>query len=361
VNEQEQDVEFFFDSIKSEQTRIKYSSYFKKYLEITGISNPLAEKDPRVIERQIIDFIIKMKKEGKNWGAIHNYVSMILAFYKINDIILNTTKITKFMPEQRKIKKDRGYGHEEISKMLEIADERMRVVILLLACTGMRIGAIPPLKIRNVDDVKITVYENDKEEYLTFITPECKNAIDSYIDMRSRYGEKVNDNSFLIREQFDIRDKFAIGTCKGIGREVLQWKLRDIASRSDVRTKEVPIAHGFRKFAMKQFVNSKINPEIREMLLGHKIALASCYYRPTEEEIYAEYEKAVNNLTINEENRLKIKVNQLTERQDEIELMKYKHEKDMIKLKEQITQNVKKEVSQLLIRLKPEIVQNGIS
>jgi len=78
MQEQEQHVEFFIDSIKSEQTRIKYSSYFRKYQEITGISNPLAEKDSRVIERQIIDFIIKMKKEGKSHGAIHNYVSMII-------------------------------------------------------------------------------------------------------------------------------------------------------------------------------------------------------------------------------------------------------------------------------------------
>jgi hypothetical protein len=27
----------FLDSIKSSQTKLKYSSYFKKYLEITGI------------------------------------------------------------------------------------------------------------------------------------------------------------------------------------------------------------------------------------------------------------------------------------------------------------------------------------
>jgi integrase len=306
VQKQEEEIDLFFHSLKSKETRIKYSSYLKKYLEIAGIENPLSERDPRLIERQIIDFIIKMKKEDKNWGAIHNYVAMILSFYKINDVILNTTKISRFMPEQRKVKKDRGYTHEEISKMLEITDERMRVVILLLASTGMRIGAIPSLRIRNVDENKITVYENAKEECLTFITPECKNAIDSYLDMRSIYGERINDNSFLIREQFDIRDKFAIGACKGIGREVLQWKLRDIARRSNVRTKQVPIAHGFRKFFTTQLVNAKVNPEIREMLLGHKIGLASCYYRPTEEEMYQEYQKSVNNLTINEEYRLKI-------------------------------------------------------
>jgi polyhydroxyalkanoate synthesis regulator phasin len=47
------------------------------------------------------------------------------------------------------------------------------------------------------------------------------------------------------------------------------------------------------------------------MLLGHKIGLASAYYRPTEDEILEEYMKAVNNLTINEENRLKIKIQKL--------------------------------------------------
>jgi hypothetical protein len=49
------------------------------------------------------------------------------------------------------------------------------------------------------------------------------------------------------------------------------------------------------------------------MLLGHKIGLATAYYRPTDEEIYQEYLKAVDLLTINEENRLKIENEQLRE------------------------------------------------
>jgi hypothetical protein len=38
--------------------------------------------------------------------------------------------------------------------------------------------------------------------------------IDEYLDMRKRYGEKLNPNSFLVREQFDIRDPFAISKCQ---------------------------------------------------------------------------------------------------------------------------------------------------
>lgn len=34
------------------------------------------------------------------------------------------------------------------------------------------------------------------------------------------------------------------------------------------------------------------------MLLGHKIGLASRYYRPSVEEMHEEYERATDNLTI---------------------------------------------------------------
>ena len=38
------------------------------------------------------------------------------------------------------------------------------------------------------------------------------------------------------------------------------------------------------------------------MLLGHKIGLASAYDKPTVNEMFTEYEKAIDLLTINEEN-----------------------------------------------------------
>jgi integrase len=73
----------------------------------------------------------------------------------------------------------------------------------------------------------------------------------------------------------------------------------------------VPLSHGFRKFWMNQAVNAKIQPEIREMLLGHRIGLASSYYRPTEDEMLSEYEKAIDALTIDPANRLRKKVEKL--------------------------------------------------
>jgi integrase len=85
-----------------------------------------------------------------------------------------------------------------------------------------------------------------------------------------------------------------------------------LANRCGIRHKGFPIAHGFRKFFTTQLISSNVNPEIREMLLGHKIGLAGAYYRPTVEEMHKEYSKAIDNLTIDPAIRLQRKIEFLT-------------------------------------------------
>ena len=97
---------------------------------MTNVSE-LLDKDHKEIEHQIINFIIASKEKGMKRGALSNHVSPVLSFCKINDIMVNTTKVNKFMPPQVKSKKTFAYDHKMIGQLLDIADERMRIVILL--------------------------------------------------------------------------------------------------------------------------------------------------------------------------------------------------------------------------------------
>jgi integrase/recombinase XerD len=280
------------------------------------------------------------EKENKTYSAIHNYVSAIVSFYRINDIVLDTKKISKFLPEQVKVKKDRAYTHEEISKLLEISDEKMRAVILLLSSTGIRIGAIPSLRLRNLeqtDDIyKVTVYENTREEYITYCTPECKKAIDSYLDMRKSYGELIHKDSYLIREYFDVRDPLKVKRARAVTLDSLHWKLITMARRCHIRKvehqtegikiasmrKDVAIAHGYRKFFSTQLVDADVKTELRWLMEGHDLkGNDRSYVKPTEQKLYEEYQKAIDNLTINEENRLRKKVKTLEVEKSIIEVM----------------------------------------
>jgi hypothetical protein len=44
---------------------------------------------------------------------------------------------------------------------------------------------------------------------------------------------------------------------------------------------------------LTNIIRSKVNPEAREMLLGHSIGLSDSYYRPDANEILQEYLTAV--------------------------------------------------------------------
>jgi len=49
-----------------------------------------------------------------------------------------------------------------------------------------------------------------------------------------------------------------------------------------------------------------------ELTMGHNIGISASYYKPTEKEILDDYLKAVDLLTVQDENRLQRKVNELT-------------------------------------------------
>jgi integrase len=107
--------------------------------------------NPKLIESQIIDYIVFLKNQ-KKVSYSHRMISLgaIKHFLRMNDVELRWYKILKYLGEDVSVVKDRTYTREEIKQILAKADERMRVVVLLLASTGMRISAIPDLTMRSL-------------------------------------------------------------------------------------------------------------------------------------------------------------------------------------------------------------------
>ena len=62
-------IELFQESFKSEFTKIAYNCYLKKY----GLDK-LSITDPKLVENEIIQFVLDNKKKGKSSTAIGNYV-----------------------------------------------------------------------------------------------------------------------------------------------------------------------------------------------------------------------------------------------------------------------------------------------
>jgi len=264
---------------------------------------------------------MSLRERGLAYNSVSLALYAIYHFYEMNDIALNKKKINMFKGEFTKKVSDRCYTHEEIKKILDISDLRMKSIILLMASSGIRIGSIPSLRLRNLEKIestyKINVYEGSNSQYYTFCTPECAYFIDAYLEYRKQNGERLHKDSFLIRDQFDITDLEQVrNKSKGIAITTIKGLIHNTAVKSGIRAvdrtsngrKEVPISHGFRKFFTTQMIKSKVQFENRLMLEGHSLGITDHYARLDVQDNYAEYVKAVNLLTINEENRLKLKL-----------------------------------------------------
>ena len=327
----------FVDTIKSDQTREQYKRClvrFMRFLNITDIDNLMAlavtGQDSRALQQKIIDYVGFLKRERKlGANAINLYLSPIMHFYAMNDITLNRKKIGRYVPENIRKHTDRTYTREEITRLLEFCDLRDRSIVLLFASTGIRIGGIPDLRLEHLTKIEkyslyqITVYQGYSEEYITFCTPECRNAIDNYLNYRERCGEDLTPKSPLFREQFDVNDLEQIRKkaktiventiTKMLGKKlhlagIIQIEQLKEGEDPTKKRKAVMRSHGFRKFVNTTMINCRIDSSIRNKLLGHSIALDKSYWRPQVNDLLQEYLKCVDALTINEEYKLKKKI-----------------------------------------------------
>ena len=78
-----------------------------------------------------------------------------------------------------------------------------------------------------------------------------------------------------------------------------------------------------------------MRPANVELTLGHDIGVSKSYYKPTEKEILEDYLKAIDLLTINDGIKLQGKISTLQRTQDEISLLKLKHENEIKSLRDE--------------------------
>lgn len=329
------------DGIGAEATRKLYKVLFDNFLDYCQIQDPsvLLKENPRQLEDRIIGYVrFLATTKGRTRGSINNILSSIFHFFEMNDLLLNKRKIKRFLPpDRRATDRDRAYTHEEIQRILLNCDERTRVMVLLMASTGMRVGALCDITLSDLTEIpdynlyRIMVYSNSPpDRYYVFCSPECKQAIDNYLDYRRRFGDSLTDKAPLIREQFNIYDKFQASYPKPVKYSGIVWIMNELLRRSGMKNSRVMNTHGFRKFAITQMIKAKVDYSAREYLVGHKHSrgLDVNYDRTTEEDRLQEYLNAADLLTINSENRLKLQIHQ----------MEAEHSAEWQQLKEQMNE-----------------------
>ena len=143
--------------------------------------------------------------------TISNYYKATKLFCEMNELSLSWKRIRRGIPQGRRAANDRAPTMEEIQKLVEYPDRRIKAIIYTMASSGIRIGAWDYLQWKHVTPItnnvgeeiiaaKLLIYPGDQEEYYTFITPEAYNALKEWMDFRAGYGEKITGESWVMRD-----------------------------------------------------------------------------------------------------------------------------------------------------------------
>jgi integrase len=318
-------VDNFMKGFTSKATKESYSKKLRYFLEFVGMKPDeflaKVKEDKRFAEHSLIDYVEARKGDGVSGSTIRQVRDALKHFLEMNDLDegINWKKIVKTMPRARKVGSDRAPTIEEIRHMVDNADIRMKCIILLAVSSGIRLGAIPALRWRDLEPLekdgkiaaaKLTVYRGEPEEYVTFITPECYEAILEYRRRREAIGESVGPDSPLIRDAWD-NNRYRQNrkedprvprplTAKAIANEMGLF-LKKIGLRGERQERyEFKQVHGFRKFFKTNAERAMKTLDV-EKLMGH----AENYYKPSLDYLMAEYLKAVPHLTVSEARHLK--------------------------------------------------------
>ncbi len=218
-------------ALKSPVTREKYQKRLEKFFDFLGLEGTTVEEKSK-------DFINRKDKEGNQWvfnslikfmqfhlervnrkeitGAIiRNYLKSIKLFCEMADIPITWKKITRGLPRGKNYADDRIPTIEEIQKLLEYPDRRIKAIVSTITSSGIRLGAWNYLKwghIRPIENdgkevaaATIIVYAQEDEEYFTFISKEAYHALADWMKYREESGELIDENRWLMRDLWDTR------------------------------------------------------------------------------------------------------------------------------------------------------------
>ena len=306
-------------------------------------------KESIKLQRMIEDYVLLLQTKVRNGELSAMTCGVMIPPIKLlcemNDIILNWRKINKLMPHRDDNASDEAYTREQIKKMLDYSDLRTKIPILFMASSGMRLGGFQGLTdgyITPFHDeitgkllaIHVIVYKGTDDAYDTFISPEAWSVYQQYRNLRIKFGEKITKNSPILLRRFNISpdEKSAtIDNTKPVALSTIAGLITTVANKAGIREASenysnrynIKIAHGLRKFFSTTLSTIK-TPDGRtaidfikkSWLLGHALtsihSLEENYNRSDRVKILLdEYLKAVKELTISDEERLKVQVKKL--------------------------------------------------
>ena len=318
----------------------KFMNYLVLIKEITHNEEyyKIIEYDSEKITDLLEDYVIELGQKLKPNG-INTHLSAVELFLEMNRKIWHKKLV------RRSIKKDdvepQGKSpatNDDLQRMLDcVKHPREKALIHFLASTGARPAGIidPILRMKHLTympnpnnpnhDHKfcyaVKIYDESKEGYWGFLTPEATVTLDRYFGWRKHIRKEEFNDETPIFVNLTTKSKRQHLDGSGI-RRIIEKSITNSGIERIKKGARYDKAMNYmlrKRFNTILKLHNDVNSNIAEKLMAHKRGLDGTYLQPTKEECYREFVKAIPQLTINPTERLKLENEKKQEKIDQLE------------------------------------------
>ena len=146
----------FLYALKAPETKRQWPNRLKVVFGFLGLVGNLDEQAKQfmtlskeggtvLVQDKIIGFIsyqVQRARKGEtSLSTVPNYLKAMKLFCEMNDIHVSWKKISRGVPRGRQAANDRAPTREEIQRLLEYPDRRIKPIVYTMISSGIRIGA----------------------------------------------------------------------------------------------------------------------------------------------------------------------------------------------------------------------------
>jgi len=137
-------------ALKSSESRRQYPRRLKLFFDFIGLGGTLNEQAIEFLKRckadinseqdsllRFFDFHKeRVRRKELAAGTVKNYYRAVKLFCEMNDLSLNWKKISRGLPRVKKFSSDRAPTLEELRKLVEYPDRRIKSIVCSMTSGG---------------------------------------------------------------------------------------------------------------------------------------------------------------------------------------------------------------------------------
>jgi len=281
-------------SENTKRTYLKGILKFIQYKQIQDLDSFVEEVRKSQNQNEIVkDFAVYLASKNLAPKSVAAWVSSLKKFFAANGLKVDVDIPLRIF----NVHEDVLPSKSDLKTILSEVDLRMKVMITILASSGMRVGELYNLKLGDMDFSKeIPVVRirgagaKERKSRITFISSEAKKFLEEYLNQRKSLGEELNENSPVIAREDG----------KQMSYQNIQYLLERVFRKysKKVGKRYTLHAHCLRKWFKTQLISAGVPAPIVDRLTGHSRYLAQEYELYTEDQLREWYSKGMHALTI---------------------------------------------------------------